>query len=244
MLKKITLFITLLASIQFAQAQCTPDPALNYPGISPNKLPNGIVGESYSQVISLMVPLDTSITLSGTLYNVRVDSASVISIENVPSNFSYEADKPTRTWAGGAKGCARLFGTPLESDVKDWVIWVKVLTYFKVVGLSNQFTRLDSSLIDFKVAMPNSLFELNAIQSVPSYPNPAKTEVNIPIERSNGIVELMAYDLMGKEATILYQYDTFSNEIKVNVSELPQGVYMVKILDGNNRMYQTKIVKE
>jgi hypothetical protein len=36
----------------------------------------------------------------------------------------------------------------------------------------------------------------------------------------------------------------FSNEIKVNVSDLPQGVYMVKILDGNNRMYQTRIVKE
>jgi hypothetical protein len=244
MLKRITLIVALFASIQFAEAQCTPDPALNYPGISPNKLPNGIVGEVYSQVISLMVPLDTSVSLSGTVYNVRVDSASVISIENVPSNFSYEADKPTRTWAGGAKGCARLFGTPLESDVKDWVIWVKVLTYFKIVGLSNQFTRLDSSLIDFKVSMPNSLFELNAIQSVPSYPNPAKTEVNIPIERSNGIVNLMAYDLMGKEATISYNYDMFSNEIKVNVSDLPQGVYMVKILDGNNRMYQTRIVKE
>lgn len=244
MLKRITLILALFASIQFAKAQCTPDPALNYPGISPNKLPNGIVGEPYSQVISLMVPLDTFVTLQGTVYNVRVDSASVISIENVPSNFGYEADKPTRTWAGGAKGCARLYGTPLEADVKDWVIWVKVLTYFKIVGLSNQFTRLDSSQIDFKVAMPNSLFELNAIQSVPSYPNPAKTEVNIPIERSNGIVSLVAYDLMGKEANLSYVYDSFSQAIKVNVSEMPQGVYLVKILDGNNRMYQTRIVKE
>ena len=244
MLKRITLILALFASIQFAKAQCTPDPALNYPGISPNKLPNGIVGEPYSQVISLMVPLDTFVTLQGTVYNVRVDSASVISIENVPSNFGYEADKPTRTWAGGAKGCARLFGTPLEADVKDWVIWVKVLTYFKIVGLSNQFTRLDSSQIDFKVAMPNSLFELNAIQSVPSYPNPAKTEVNIPIERSNGIVSLVAYDLMGKEANLSFVYDSFSQAIKVNVSEMPQGVYLVKILDGNNRMYQTRIVKE
>ena len=244
MLKRITLILALFASIQFANAQCTPDPALNYPGISPNKLPNGIVGEPYSQVISLMVPLDTFVTLQGTVYNVRVDSASVISIENVPSNFGYEADKPTRTWAGGAKGCARLYGTPLEADVKDWVIWVKVLTYFKIVGLSNQFTRLDSSQIDFKVAMPNSLFELNAIQSVPSYPNPAKTEVNIPIERSNGIVSLVAYDLMGKEANLSFFYDSFSQAIKVNVSEMPQGVYLVKILDGNNRMYQTRIVKE
>ncbi|MFY8020237.1 MAG: T9SS type A sorting domain-containing protein [Bacteroidia bacterium] len=244
MLKRITLIFALFASIQFANAQCTPDPALNYPGISPNKLPNGIVGQPYSQVISLMVPLDTFVTLQGTVYNVKVDSASVISIENVPSNFGYEADKPTRTWAGGAKGCARLFGTPVEADVKDWVIWVKVLTYFKIVGLSNQFTRLDSSMIDFKVAMPNSLFELNAIQSVPSYPNPAKTEVNIPIERSNSVLVLKVYDLVGKEIVPTYQYDTFSNAIKMDVSSIPQGVYMVKILDGNNRMYQSRIVKE
>jgi hypothetical protein len=104
MLKRITLFIALFASFQFAQAQCTPDPALTYPGISPNKLPNGIVGEAYSQVISLMVPLDTSVSLSGTVYNVRVDSASVISIENVPSNsircyFDYNEIETRPLWA-------------------------------------------------------------------------------------------------------------------------------------------------
>lgn len=244
MLKRITLLLALFSSFYFAKAQCTPDPALNYPGITPAKLPDGIVGQVYSQVISLKVPLDTFVTLQGTVYNVRVDSASVISIENVPSNFSYEADKPTRTWAGGSKGCARLFGTPLEVDVKNWVIWVKVLTYFKIVGLSNQFTRLDSSQIDFKVAMPNSILELNAIQSIPSYPNPAKTEINIQVERTSGIIELTAYNLIGKEILIPYNYDAFTREIKANVSELPQGVYMVKILDQNNRMYQTRIIKE
>lgn len=244
------LILSLFASIGFiaAQAQCTPDPALNYPGIYPNKLPNAIVGEDYSQVISLMVPLDTSITINnnGTPmnYDVTVDSASVISIENVPAGFGYQADKPTRTWVGGSKGCARLYGKAAEGDVKDWVIWVKVLTYFKIKGLTNQFTRLDSSSIDFKVVLPNGLFEPGSAMRLTGYPNPAGNEFNLQLAQTGSLNQLKVYSIFGQEMELPFSYDSHSNQIKLNLENLKEGVYLVKVLDSQNRLFEARFIRQ
>ncbi|GAB1448254.1 MAG: T9SS type A sorting domain-containing protein [Bacteroidia bacterium] len=247
-MKKILL--SLVASIGFsaAQAQCTPDPALNYPGIYPNKLPNAVVGEDYSQVISLKVPLDTSIVINnnGTPmnYDVTVDSASVISIENVPAGFGYEADKPTRTWVGGSKGCARLYGKAVEADAKDWVIWVKVLTYFKIKGLSNQFTRLDSSSIDFKVVLANGLFEAGSAFRLKGYPNPANNTFNLQLAQTGTLKQLSVYNAMGQEITVPSSYDSYANQVSLNTESLTPGVYLIKVSDNQNRLFESRFIKQ
>jgi len=75
MMKKIYLSLVALSLSMAALAQCTPDPSVTKPGISPAKLPDGIVGEPYSQVVTLLVPLDSTILYQGTPYNIRIDSA-------------------------------------------------------------------------------------------------------------------------------------------------------------------------
>jgi len=44
-MKKIYLSLVALSLSMAALAQCTPDPSVTKPGISPAKLPDGIVGE-------------------------------------------------------------------------------------------------------------------------------------------------------------------------------------------------------
>jgi hypothetical protein len=243
-MKKIfTVLVALAASFNLLAQPCTPDPALTYPGIMPTKLPNGMVGNPYSEVVSLMVPLDTSLVINGTPVTVRVDSARVIYISSLPKNFTYECDKPTQTWNGGAKGCAKITGTPEIGDDKKHVIWVKTQTWFKVVGLTNQFDQIDSSSIDFTVDAANSVNELKHLPKLVVYPNPVKEELTIALHQYDAAAHFEVYNLLGSKQSIQQQLNWNAGVATIATKELPSGVYFVKGFI-NGKEFQAKFIKE
>ena len=71
------------------------------------------------------------------------------------------------------------------------------------------------------------------------YPNPAKDYFTIAFENlNNATVEI--YDLLGK---VVYQNSTNNGLIEVkSVHNLPSGMYLVKAVADNNRVYHTKLV--
>ena len=242
-MKKIYFSLIALSLSFAALAQCTPDPTVTTPGISPAKLPDGIVGEAYSQVVTLIVPLDSTILYQGTPYNVRIDSATVVSIGDLPTGFGYEANKASRTWNGGEKGCARLFGNPIASSVGFYEVSVKVRTFFKIVGLPNQLDQLDSSKIDFRVVMGNSMNELNHAQRLISYPNPVKEELNIEMPQYTQSAQFSIYNMMGQNMEITPSFSSLTGEIKFNTSILPSGMYLV-YGKNNGKNYQVRFIKD
>lgn len=242
-MKKSLLLIALFFQFFALLAQpCTPDPNMTKPGVSPSKLPDGTTGVYYSEVISLMVPLDTSIVYNGSPVNIRIDSARVISITNIPPNFSYECDKPSQTWNGGQKGCAKVFGTPDPVHEGKFEISVKVQTWFKIVGLSNQFDQIDSSTIDFEVKFPNSLQDLsnNTISSV--YPNPANSKLYLSLPKfdANAVIKVSALD--GKNVDLPVNLNGQSGMAELTVEQLPAGVYLIEA-NLNNRVWTGKFIK-
>ncbi|HTF05786.1 MAG TPA: T9SS type A sorting domain-containing protein [Bacteroidia bacterium] len=58
-MKKLLPLLVLLALPFFASAQCTPNTTYTIPGIYPDTLPTGTVGQPYSSDITFMLPLDT-----------------------------------------------------------------------------------------------------------------------------------------------------------------------------------------
>ncbi len=243
MKKILTFILSVTAAVNLLAQPCTPDPALLYPGIMPAKLPDGIVGDYYSEVVSLMVPLDTNLVINGTPVSVRIDSAKVIYISSLPANFSYECDKPSQTWKGGAKGCAKIVGTPVVADEKKHVIWVKTQTWFKVIGLTNQFDQIDSSSIDFTVKAANSIGENNTKARFTVYPNPVKDELSLEIAYFDANARFEVYNLLGSKQNISMQLNPYIGMAKLNTKELPQGVYFVKgFLNGKE--WQAKFIKE
>ncbi|MCG9881257.1 MAG: T9SS type A sorting domain-containing protein [Bacteroidia bacterium] len=242
-MKKIYLSLFSLVLSFAAMAQCTPDASVTKPGISPFKLPDGVTGQPYSQVVTLMVPRDSSIMYQGNMYNVVIDSASVVSISDLPTGFGYEANKASRTWNGGERGCARLFGNPIASSVGDYVVKVKVRTFFKIVGLATPLDQLDSSTIDFRVVMGSSLNEINQAHKLVAYPNPAKEELNIELPIYSKQTSFSVFNLMGQNMNINSEISSQTNEVKFNISNLPSGIYMVYGL-SDNKPYQARFIKE
>jgi hypothetical protein len=242
-MKKLILILSIIGAAHFAIAQCTPDPTLTYPGIKPAKLPDGIVGTAYSETVSLMVPQDTNLIYNGTPVTVRVDSARVIYISMLPHNFSYVTDKPSQTWGGGKKGCAVISGMPDVIGIGKYAITVKTQTWFKVIGLSNTFDQIDSSSIDFEIRNANSVKEIAKAKSLKVYPNPAKEELIIELNQYDAKAYFEVYNILGSKLDVSYNLNSHTGMAKLNISELPNGVYFVRgKLNGNN--YQAKFIKE
>ncbi len=243
MKKLFTLLFGCVAALQLLAQPCTPDPSLTYPGIKPIKLPDGKVGEFYSEVVSLKVPLDTTVLFNGSPVSARIDSARVIYISYLPKGFSYVCDNANQTWKGGAKGCAKISGTPVASEEKKHLIYVKTQTWFKVIGLSNQFDQIDSSSIDFTITAANSLFESNVLAKFTVYPNPAKDELTLELSKYDAKAKFEVYNLLGSKQNLNYQLNPNTGTVKINTRELSQGVYFVKgYLNGKE--WQAKFIKE
>jgi hypothetical protein len=242
-MKKLSFLIAFLGLTIGVYAQCTPNPNVTKPGLSPSKLPDAIVGQAYSEVATLMVPKDTSITYQGNLYNVVVDSATVVSISDLPPGFAYECDNIHKTWNGGAKGCARLFGNPLAANVGKFEVMVRVRTYFKIVGLPNQLDQYDSSTIDINIVLPNAIEEQFQQVGMKAYPNPVSNLLKVSINQFNTEGSMEIVDLMGKSMDIKPSYSSQTGEASFDVSNLVPGVYIVK-REAASMIYQTKFIKE
>lgn len=240
-MRKIYLILFALLPIASILAQpCTPDPNFNSAGISPNKLPDGIVDVAYNETITLVVPSDTVVVYNGTPYNARIDSARVLSINGYPTGFSYQGNKPSLTWNGGEKGCAKLTGTANSTQTGSYVIWVTVQTWFKIVGLSQQFEQIDSSAIDFKVTQANSINKYQIKKQISVYPNPVANQLNVNLTTYSDAITAKIYDILGNS---INTEKVGENNLAFNTSNLKKGVYFIELTDGKNT-YISKFIKQ
>lgn len=69
------------------------------------------------------------------------------------------------------------------------------------------------------------------------FPNPAQNVLNI--KSSETIIEIVVYDVVGKKVTT-----TPISANSIDVSQLAQGMYLVKIVNQNNKTFTSKFIKK
>ena len=86
---------------------------------------------------------------------------------------------------------------------------------------------------------PNGLLEVSSV-----YPNPASDVLNIDVVATEG-TEVLIYDIMGK---VLVKESIASTDSKVttsmNISHLPVGTYLYKIVDSKGSVYNGRFYKK
>ena len=142
-MKRLLLLVSItLLSIASASAQCTPDPQYTEPGIYPDSATgfnSGCVGQPYEQLITNVVPVDTTTEIiPGFPVTLAFDSIVIVSFTGLPSsgNLTYACNTSLGgcSFAGGQAGCAIITGTPDASDVGTHNLAITVDVY--VGGLS------------------------------------------------------------------------------------------------------------
>lgn len=69
------------------------------------------------------------------------------------------------------------------------------------------------------------------------YPNPAKDDINVIFDADADVRNIAVYNLIGKVVSI---YKVNGNSAKLNASNIPSGIYFVRLLDGQGRVIATR----
>lgn len=250
-MKKCILFLlTVLAagSMSTANAQCTPDPAINSTGgyIYPPKLPFAVANEQYNQVFTFRVPLDTTVVQSGLTVPVHVDSAKLVYISGRPSGYNYQCNTPGCVWNGGSLGCALLSGIGDTSKVGEYPMRVYVYTWAKLGSGGTPYERIDSSDYTFKILRPTGMFEIQPLVRLKAYPNPTKDMLTIElrdIQGSNNQLEV--FDASGRRVfhKMFGRPSVYASSEQVDLSELSKGLYTV-VLRSDEHTSITKVLHD
>ena len=108
MLQKSTLLIliSLLFSGMLSAQICTPDTSFTTPGIYPSNLPDGCLNQTYDDVITVVVPQDTTVNIPpfGNT-TVPIDSIVLVNVKNLQTGLSYACGNPSCGFAGNTSGC-------------------------------------------------------------------------------------------------------------------------------------------
>ena len=156
-----------------------------------------------------------------------------------------------------------LFGTPFDlNDIDDDPLLDKnSITHVKIIdvvgSIDPNYARYDSqgnAINDpFPTPFYSSGFDLDGVgvinqqnlsagekevQRIAIYPNPATNFIKI--ESENRVDNVEIYSTLGK---LVKKYINLSKEQRLEVSELPKGIYMVKI-NSVKKNYLFKLIKE
>ncbi|MBW8050554.1 MAG: PKD domain-containing protein [Cytophagales bacterium] len=121
LIASIAVLIGVIFFAGFANAQvCVPDPQFTQPGIYPDSATGvyqATVGECYEQVLTVVVPLDTTDPSGFCSCGVDIDSIGLNGpgIGGLPPGLSYTCSTPSCYWQGGSNGCVLISGTPTDT---------------------------------------------------------------------------------------------------------------------------------
>jgi len=239
--------LLLLASVAFfgalnLNAQCTPDPQYTSPGIYPDSATNfgpACTGQAYTQLITNVVPADTTVTVPifGSI-TADIDSIVLTGVTGLPPGMSLACNPNGCSFPGGQIGCAIITGTcntpgtyNLVFNLKAYVAGLPggpqsfTLDYYKITVSSCNVGLIETSDSPFKM-----------------FPNPAGQKVVLSgLTSEYGVKSISLTNAEGKLIKTLSLTDGASQEI--SLEGLNHGLYFVKI-DYNKGTEVLKLIKE
>lgn len=203
------------------QAQnCTPNPALTIPGILPATLPKGNINTPYSESITVMLFKDTNVVLQGAPVLAKIDSMVMKSVDGLPKGMGYICKNYKCVFLPMTSSCIEMSGTPTEGGV--FPLKIPVQVYAKVFGSIPvvQPDTIRTYVLTIEGGSANVL-NLDQLNGVKIYPNPANGEVQI-IAKSQPRI----FDLSGREVAISF-LNKDNGVYQMNVSDWKSGMYLV-----------------
>ncbi|WP_291119215.1 T9SS type A sorting domain-containing protein [Empedobacter sp. UBA7248] len=86
-----------------------------------------------------------------------------------------------------------------------------------------------------------SIKEIETIFQV--YPNPTQGPLNIKWNTTEGVQDIQLYNLAGQEVKN-YQVNKLSNNIEMNISNVPSGIYVLRFITTKGEVISRKIIKK
>lgn len=225
-----------------ANAQCTPDPQYTNAGIYPDSsigMPDAIVGQAYSEVITIITPTDTNVIFSGLPISVTIMDIALDSVNGLPANFTYDCAALNCVFTGGSTSCAVLSSTinPTVADTGSYQIFMYTTTTVDagLFGIQTQNDIIDYYYIEVSNATSvinqfnDFTFELKNI-----FPNPVNNSAKIQFISGNSAdVVFSVFNHLGEkiEEKNIAAYRGI-NDIEISANDYANGMYLYSINNG------------
>jgi len=251
-MKQLLLSALFLVTVAFAaSAQCTPDPQYTEGGVYPDSatgLAPAYVGTPYSETITVIVPLDTTLMIGPIPFTLTFDSVVVSDWQGLPPGFSVEYYSPNNTispidqgcFEGDQTGCILISGNPTSNDVGS----------YQQIITTDAYSTPDSPLGEPTVTVVDYYY-IHVIDAAgiagltqskfALFPNPAKNMVTLNGLNDVDVASIVVTDLNGK------QHASYANPtgaaLDMDINHLASGLYFVHI-NYNGISESLKFIKE
>jgi len=145
-MKKTLLFLAAAFTFSgFVHAQCTPDSQFTAIGFYPDSITGLTVaceGSPYSQVITFVAPVDTTVNIPpiGPI-TIPLDSVVITGISGLPSGLSYSCQFASCSFlpSVSASSCVEISGTPANGTIGAHPIAITYDAYVTILGSPSSF---------------------------------------------------------------------------------------------------------
>lgn len=249
MLKNLFAITVSVLVFGFSSAQnCIPDGQYTTPGIYPDSATNfapAYAGTPYSQLITVIVPQDTTVP---PFPPIPWDSTVMVSMTGLPPGFTYacwnNGTSPNRcSWRGNTTGCCIITGNPTINDTGTYNLTVQTNNY---LGGSTNPIGYTISYYKIVVNGPSSVPYLYGVSFLVSQniPNPAANGTTFDfISDENTTVSLVIYNIVGDKVYITdIKAKQGINNYYLDTRKFTDGVYLCKFSKAGNTETKRMVV--
>lgn len=235
-----------------ASAQCTPDPQYVTPGVYPDSatgLAPGVVGQPYDELITVIVPYDTTIMVGPFPFTMVFDSVVVTDWQGLPNGFTYacyDAGNVTSpvdgcAFEGNTNGCIAITGNPTANEIGSHQQIITTQTYTTPDSPLGEPTETVVDYYYIHITDTTSGIAQISTSKFMVYPNPSRDVITINGLNDISLEAISVIDLNGK---VLATYtDVTGASLDMNINHLQSGMYYVRV-DFNGISEMIKFIKE
>jgi len=210
-----------------------PDTVQNFPPAAANV--------AYSTDLNFKVPATVTAELdaSGQFVGSPIQSFTVTGVQGLPTGYNYACNIANCTYAGGANGCANVYGTTATTGTYPITIDVDATVLVTLIpGLPPTPVTQSVSFGGYKIIVGNAGLITGVIQPLSIYPNPSNGLVSVKGLAANA---LTITNLNGQ--VVLTKDIQGMNSVNLDLNKLTAGVYFVNAIgvDGTETI---RFIKE
>ncbi|HHG84869.1 MAG TPA: T9SS type A sorting domain-containing protein [Bacteroidetes bacterium] len=239
------------------QAQCTPDPNITDPGIYPTPvagIAQGTVGTAYSQVLTVNVPMDTTIDLSifGPGLPTVTASINFQTIDNfngLPPGLSYTCTPTSCSIIGGNAGCIDITGIPTTTGQ-----YVANLATTVNITIPANIPIIGGTSQNLPVPLAYNIEVTGTVGNTPGFengftvgklsPNPVNSLAKINFYTS--ALTNVTLEITSLNGQVIH-HETIQNvsgdsAVELNVQDYAPGIYFYRLNNGKNSITRRLVV--
>jgi len=257
-MKKVYLLLLLLPLFSL-KAQtvptCSLDPtfiASGKSGIWPDSATNfvsGTIGVPYAQNATVVIPLDTTVPVFGTVHYSHIDLQTSSNNYGLPGGLHLTGTPTTLKFPGNSASCMEIYGTPSATVTPGTYTLTFVLSVY-TTETGNVYPITTYTVGYYKITInaalgieSNKNYELNVMQNSP---NPVINNTAIKFTAATeGKAKMSVYNIAGQkivEKEFIAQHG--DNSYDFDATTLDSGIYIYAIkLNGQKQIRRMVVAK-